>query len=82
MVDACDAAFTASGDAVWQEQARNAYLWFLGKNELGLALGDPDTGECYDGLIPTGVNRNRGAESILAFQLATHAIQRHRGPAC
>lgn len=82
MVDACDAAFTATGTAMWQERARNAYLWFLGKNELGLMLGDPDTGECFDGLIPTGVNRNRGAESILAFQLATHAIQRHRGPAC
>ncbi len=82
MVDACDAAFAASGDAIWQERALNAYLWFLGKNELGLALGDPDSGECYDGLIPTGINRNRGAESILAFQLATLAIQRHRGAAC
>jgi hypothetical protein len=82
MVDACDAAFAATGDPQWQEQARGAYLWFLGKNDLGIALGDPASGECFDGLIPTGVNRNRGAESILAFQLATLAIQRHRGAAC
>jgi glycosyltransferase involved in cell wall biosynthesis len=82
MVDACDAAFEATGDVQWQERARHAYLWFLGRNQLGLALGDPDSGECHDGLIPTGINRNRGAESILAFHLATIAIQRHRVAAC
>jgi glycosyltransferase involved in cell wall biosynthesis len=82
MVDACIAAFDATGDAAWQTAARNAYLWFLGKNELGLALGDIDTGECYDGLMPTGANRNRGAESILAFHLATIAMQGHRGSEC
>jgi glycosyltransferase involved in cell wall biosynthesis len=82
MVDACNAAFDASGDASWRAAACNTYLWFLGKNELGLALGNTDTGECYDGLIPTGINRNRGAESILAFQLATQAMQRHRGAGC
>ncbi len=81
-VDACDAAFAATGDTRWASRARNAYLWFLGQNELGLALGDPASGECFDGLIPTGINRNRGAESILAFHLATLAIQRHRSAAC
>ena len=81
-VDACIAAFDATGDTFWQASARNAYLWFLGKNELGLTLGHADSGECYDGLMPTGVNRNRGAESILAFHLATIAIQRHRGSEC
>jgi hypothetical protein len=82
MVDACIAAHDACGDPVWQAEARNAYLWFLGKNDLGLALGDPCSGECHDGLMPTGVNRNRGAESILAFHLATLAIQPHRGSGC
>lgn len=81
-IDACIAADDASGNAKWQAAARNAYLWFLGKNQLGIALGDAETGECYDGLIPTGVNRNRGAESVLAFHFATHAIQRYRGPVC
>jgi hypothetical protein len=81
-IDACIAAFDATGSAPWQAAARNAYLWFLGKNELGLALGDVDTGGCYDGLIPTGINRNRGAESILAFHLATQAIQTCRELPC
>ncbi len=82
MVDACDAAFDATGDAHWQRRARNTYRWFLGKNELGVALASIETGECFDGLIPTGVNRNRGAESVLAFQLATVTIQRHLPTAC
>jgi hypothetical protein len=81
-VDACDAAYAATGDIQWQSYARTAYRWFLGQNELGVSLGDSETGECYDGLIPTGVNRNRGAESILAFHLATVAIQRHRAGEC
>jgi glycosyltransferase involved in cell wall biosynthesis len=77
MVDACAAAYDLTGVSVWRQRAINAYRWFLGKNDLGEILGDVDTGECFDGLIPTGVNRNRGAESILAFHLATVTISRH-----
>jgi hypothetical protein len=80
-VDACDAAFAATGDTLWQRRAVNAYRWFLGKNDLGIALGDAATGTCFDGLTPTGANRNCGAESVLAFQLATITIQRHRDAA-
>jgi hypothetical protein len=77
MVDACDAAFAATGDPLWQERAINAYRWFLGKNDNGLAVGDVKTGGCFDALTPTGVNLNQGAESLLAFHLATLAIQPH-----
>jgi glycosyltransferase involved in cell wall biosynthesis len=81
-IDACDAAFAATGNSRWQHFARTAYLWFLGANDCNLAVGDPASGECFDGLIPTGVNRNRGAESVLAFHHATLAIQRHRLALC
>ncbi len=73
-IDACAAAFDATRDAHWQHLAEKAYRWFLGANDLGLALADPATGECFDGLMPTGVNRNQGAESVLAFHMATLAI--------
>lgn len=73
-VDACAAAFAASGDTRWLAEARRAFDWFLGRNDLGVALGDPVTGDCYDGLTPTGPNLNRGAESVLSFQLATCAM--------
>ena len=33
-----------------------------------------DDGGCYDGLSPSGPNLNRGAESLLSFQLATARI--------
>jgi hypothetical protein len=74
MIDACKAAYATGQDAAWLARATQAYRWFLGENDLGLAIGNAGTGECYDGLMPTGVNRNQGAESVLAFHLATLAI--------
>lgn len=73
-VDACAAAFAATGDARWLTEARRAFDWFMGKNDLGVPLVEPKTGECYDGLTPSGPNLNRGAESVLSFQLATCAM--------
>jgi hypothetical protein len=46
------------------------YLWFLGENSLRLPLFDHETGGCCDGLESTGVNRNQGAESTLAYWIA------------
>lgn len=84
-VDACAAAYAATGDRRWLTEARRAYDWFLGRNDLGVPVADPLTGDCYDGLTPNGPNLNRGAESVLSFQLATcamHALDRiaHPGP--
>jgi glycosyltransferase involved in cell wall biosynthesis len=78
-IDACAAALLATGDARWQDEALCAYRWFLGDNDLDEKLGDVASGECYDGLVPDGVNLNQGAESVLAFQLATCAINRVLG---
>jgi len=73
-VDACAAAWRATGDAEWRAHAATAYRWFLGANDRGEALGDIATGRCRDGLMPRGVNANCGAESILAFQMAHYAV--------
>ena len=75
-IDACDAAFMATGDQRWREEAVRAYRWFIGDNDLAVRLADPAIGECYDGLTPVGVNENRGAESVLAFHFATIGINR------
>jgi len=75
-VDACAVAFDVTGEERWHGHAMTAYRWYLGENDLGLALGDPVTGECFDGLMPHGVNLNQGAESVLAFHLATCEIDR------
>ncbi|MGE3746108.1 MAG: glycosyltransferase [Sphingomonadaceae bacterium] len=73
-VDACAMAFHITNDDKWRHQAEIAYRWYLGENDLGLALADPATGECFDGLMPYGLNLNQGAESVLAFHQATCAM--------
>ncbi|PTS72991.1 glycosyl transferase family 1 [Sphingomonas sp. HMWF008] len=73
-IDACSAAFDASKDLRWVEEAGRAYRWYLGHNDLDLPLATAQDGGCFDGLMPNGLNRNQGAESILALQLAGCAI--------
>ena len=69
-VSACLEAYRVTGDDRWREQAWSAFNWFLGSNDLQVALYDPITGGCRDGLHPERVNENQGAESTLSFLLA------------
>jgi len=73
-VEACIAAWDATRDQRWVDEAIKAYNWYLGANDLDLPLATAHDGGCFDGLMPTGLNRNQGAESILALQLANCAI--------
>ncbi len=66
-VSACLEAYRATADAAWLNEARSAFEWFLGRNDLGQDLYDPRTGGCGDGLQEDRVSRNQGAESTLAF---------------
>jgi glycosyltransferase involved in cell wall biosynthesis len=67
MVSACLEAFRQTGDERWRQEARRAFEWFLGRNDLNLSIYDPITGGCRDGLHPDRLNENQGAESTLAF---------------
>jgi glycosyltransferase involved in cell wall biosynthesis len=75
-IDACSAAFAATGSGKWLDEANRAYRWFLGANDLDMPVASGADGGCFDGLMPTGLNRNQGAESILALQMASCAILR------
>ncbi len=75
MVSACLEAGRATGDARWPARARRAFNWFLGENEGQQSLYDPATGGCKDGLQPTRLNPNQGAESTLSFLLALGELQ-------
>ncbi len=66
-VSACLEAFKITGDKFWNKEARRAFEWFLGRNDLNLPIYDPTTGGCRDGLHSDRVNENQGAESTLAF---------------
>jgi glycosyltransferase involved in cell wall biosynthesis len=63
-------AYRATGDNRWRREAWSAFNWFLGDNDLQIALYDPTTGGCRDGLHPERPNENQGAESSLAFLMA------------
>jgi len=70
VVSACLQAYRATGKARWRKEAWSAFNWFLGDNDLQIALYDPSTGGCRDGLHPDRANENQGAESTLSFLMA------------
>jgi hypothetical protein len=70
VVSACLQAYRATGKGRWRKEAWAAFNWFLGDNDLQIALYDPTTGGCRDGLHPDRANENQGAESTLSFLMA------------
>ncbi len=74
-IAACLAAWRADGDAEWKAMASNAFAWFLGGNDLSVALVDLETGSCRDGLHPDRANENRGGESVVSWLLGLAEIR-------
>jgi hypothetical protein len=74
-VSACIEAHRATGDTFWVAEAWRAFEWFLGRNDLGLAVYDSTTGGCRDGLHMDRLSQNQGAESTLAFLIALAEMQ-------
>ena len=70
VISACLQAYRATGDAKWKKQAWLTFNWFLGDNDLQIALYDSATGGCRDGLHPDRANENQGAESTVSFLLS------------
>jgi glycosyltransferase involved in cell wall biosynthesis len=80
LLEAARMALAGTGEPHWALLMERAYSWFLGANDLGLPLADPDHGSCRDGLRPDSINPNRGAESTLAWLLAVERIRGLRSP--
>ena len=74
-IDACLAAWQATGDSRHAIVARQVFCWFGGDNVHALSLARPEEGICHDGLTQSGLNENHGAESILSYQLSALAIR-------
>jgi hypothetical protein len=66
IADACARAHRLGHGEQWAAMVRMSWAWFLGDNDVGVAMFDPVTGAGYDGLEAEGRNENRGAESTLA----------------
>lgn len=78
-VAACLEAYRMTGQDRWLTEARRAFEWFLGRNDLRTPLYDPTTGGCHDGLAPDRVNQNEGAESTLSFLLSLMEMKLEEG---
>jgi hypothetical protein len=67
MSDACVRAFEITADPWWLAGHELAVGWFTGRNDVGVAMFDSQTGGGYDGLTADGPNLNQGAESTIAL---------------
>src|SRR6266566_3094778 len=74
-IAACLSAWRADDDAEWKSIATKVFSWFLGSNDLSVALVDPETGSCRDGLHPDRANENRGGESVVCYLLGLAEIR-------
>jgi len=74
-IAACLTAWRADGEAEWKAIARRVFAWFSGSNDLSVALVDPETGSCRDGLHPDRANENCGGESVLSYLLSLAEIR-------
>ncbi|WP_342726343.1 glycosyltransferase family 4 protein [Bradyrhizobium sp. B097] len=74
-IAACLTAWRADGDAEWKTLATRVFCWFLGSNDLSVALVDSETGSCRDGLHPDRANENCGGESVVSYLLAVADIR-------
>ena len=79
MLLAAESAYLVTGDVFYRTAMERAYAWFLGENDLGVAVADPLRGAGYDGLTPNGVNTNQGAESTLMWLSALEHVRAVRG---
>jgi len=70
LVDACLEAYHVTREKRWIKEARRAFNWFLGDNDLRTPVYDFTTGGCRDGVHPDTVNQNQGAESTLAWLMS------------
>jgi glycosyltransferase involved in cell wall biosynthesis len=74
-IAACLTAWRSDGDAEWKATAIRVFGWFLGSNDLSVALVDLHTGSCRDGLHPDRANENRGGESVVSYLLGLAEIR-------
>lgn len=62
--------YVLTKDKTYLDKLYISFMWFLGENDLRMSLYDFETKGCCDGLERSGVNRNQGAESTLAYLIA------------
>ncbi len=80
-VEACEMtlafleAYAVSKNKKFLSRAKTCFSWYRGNNSEKLCLLDQETGGCYDGIEPDGLNLNQGAESVVSFWIAYLAMK-------
>ena len=75
MVHAYKTAYGITKDNDYLNKALLSFHWFLGKNSINQFVYDEVTGGCFDGLLPSCLNLNQGAESTIAYLIARLHIE-------
>ena len=75
MAAAAMAGLRSTGHESYRSVAIRAKRWFSGHNSSMQSLVDVERGACCDGIQPSGLNLNQGAESTLAY-LWTEMLER------
>jgi hypothetical protein len=70
MTEVALAAYHATGQEEYRENAEIVFEWFLGRNSRKAMVYNAETGGCYDGITPLGLNLNQGAEATVSYLLA------------
>ncbi|MDQ3015670.1 MAG: hypothetical protein M3R25_02970 [Bacteroidota bacterium] len=79
MIWAAVEAYKITKEERYLSLAKDLTAWFSGDNPAKLAMYDPATGRCFDGIIsPTEINKNSGAESTIEALLSLQALERVR----
>ena len=74
--ESCALAYQIFNDEKYRQWATASYQWFLGINSDKVALLGPN-GEVFDGIDTGGrLNKNCGAESVIAYLKAAYALQK------
>jgi len=68
-IAACLNGMAGGWRADWKALATRAFTWFLGSNDLSVALVDPHTGSCRDGLHPIVPMKIAAASRLCAICL-------------
>jgi len=78
-IAACLAAWRADGDTGWKAAASRAFEWFLGSNDLSLALVDLHTGSCATDCTPIVPMKTAAVSRSYAICLVARRFVSWRG---
>ncbi len=69
-VEAAVNGFKITGEEKYKRAAETAFDWYLGNNSKQVTVYDEESGVCYDGITPEGLNLNQGAEAMTTYLIA------------